>query len=320
MRTVLLLLLCCCTRQSVFSQMSLADSVISKELLSKYVQALAHDSMRGRYTGSAGCEMAASFIEAEMRSIGLMPLYSGDSGYYHRYNIADHGNLIATSNVAAAIPGRVPGKYIIFSAHYDHVGDSANNGLYFYLNPHSKDLIYYGANDNASGVAAMLAIARYFKALACNDHTIIFIAFSGEEDGLLGSEAFAQSFRHMTDILQVVNLEMLGRATSVYKSLLVTEGINSHGFAKKLNSNLKIMEAPFNKKLFVVDQSIMQGFQRSDNYSFAVMGVPANTIMATEDIDPHYHRPSDEWKTLDYKLMTRFVKAIALACTPLVKQ
>ena len=81
------------------------------------------------------------------------------------------------------------------------------------------------------------------------------------------------------------------------------------------------MDPSVKRDFFIVDPySWEKFFSRSDNYSFAAKGVPANTIMTTDGSDPFYHDPGDEWQTLDYDIMTKIVKAIALACTPLVQE
>ncbi|RYD82350.1 MAG: M20/M25/M40 family metallo-hydrolase [Sphingobacteriales bacterium] len=301
------------------AQKALADSIITQELLQHYVQALAHDSMQGRYTGTEGCEKAAQFIASQMKTAGLSPLNSSDSNYLLNYTIERSSGNITAANVLGIIPGKIADRFIIFSAHYDHVGNADKHQMPGQFELSKKDRIYNGANDNASGVAAILAIAQYFKLRNQNDYTILFIAFSGEENGLLGSEALLKSFTNKKNILQVINLEMLGKISARNKKPFVTEGRSSYGFMKKLNSNLTKMDAGLKNNFFQNDWlSTENNFERSDNYTFAKQGIPANTIMATTGLDKHYHTPSDEWHTLNYEEMTTVVKAVALACSPMV--
>ncbi len=182
-----------------YSQKNITDSIITKQLLQKYVQTLAHDSMQGRYTGTAGCEKAAAWIAGEMKAIGLRAPFA-DSNFFHFYKIAKDADTITAANVIGFLPGKVSGKFIIFSAHYDHVGDSNQQYLAAQYSLSRKDKIYNGANDNASGVAAMLALARYYQHLNDNHYSILFIAFSGEESGLLGSTALVNSFKNTSSI------------------------------------------------------------------------------------------------------------------------
>ena len=142
-----------------YSQKALANSVITQELLQHYVQALSHDSMQGRYTGTIGCEKSADLIATEMRKIELKLIKNGDSNYRHPYYIAKGKDTIMAANIIGLIPGKTPEKYIIFSAHYDHVGDAGEQVIWQQLKTTIGDKIYNGANDNASGVAALLALA-----------------------------------------------------------------------------------------------------------------------------------------------------------------
>lgn len=136
----------------------------------------------------------------------------------------------------------------------------------------------------------------------------------------MGSEVFVKSFVNLGSIKQVINLEMMGRFSTKSTKPFVTEGINSSGLIKKLNTNLRRINPAADKVFFERDNYPLEdNFIRSDNYSFAIKGVPANTIMATHDTDKFYHSPSDDWRTLDFEAMTRAVKAIAMACTPLVQ-
>ncbi len=114
---------------------------------------------------------------------------------------------------------------------------------------------------------------------------------------------------------------MLGRFPSNRKKPFVTEGINSFGFVKKLNQHLRQMDPTVKNKYFQTDGFPSENyFSRGDNYSFAIKGVPANTIMATSGLDKYYHTPFDEWQTLDYEAMAKIVHAIALSCTPFIQQ
>ena len=94
-----------------------------------------------------------------MRKIELKLIKNGDSNYRHPYYIAKGKDTIMAANIIGLIPGKTPEKYIIFSAHYDHVGDAGEQVIWQLLKTTIGDKIYNGANDNASGVAALLALA-----------------------------------------------------------------------------------------------------------------------------------------------------------------
>ncbi|RYY71131.1 MAG: M20/M25/M40 family metallo-hydrolase [Chitinophagaceae bacterium] len=313
------LLLAMFTGLNGFAQKQQADSIITADLLRGYVKALSHDSMQGRHTGTKGCTMAAAYIASEMKAIRLQSLQTGDSNYYSNYIIEKDGEDLTVANIVGLLPGKISDQFIVFSAHYDHVGDAGDELLPSQIPGSRKDRLFNGANDNASGVAALLALARYYQQAQTNEFSILFIAFSGEEDGLLGSEAMAGSFPQLNRIKQVINLEMLGRLSAKNKKPFVTEGISSYGFAKKLNRHLSLSGKAFEENYFSTDGYVTENnFSRSDNYSFAIRGIPANTIMATGGFDRYYHTAWDEWQTLNYDAMSQIVRAIALACTPLL--
>ena len=133
---------------------------------------------------------AADFIAGRFEASGLKPLAGNDTffAYYPlKLKINNDTVLIYGINVIGALTGMVsPDTSVIFCAHYDHVGVK-RSGYKF------NDSIYNGANDNASGVALLIELAKYYAALKTNRYTLVFIAFSGEELGLLGSEHTAKN-------------------------------------------------------------------------------------------------------------------------------
>ena len=168
------------------AQTSLIDSIFTPSSLRSIVEYLTADSLRGRFTGSEGCTKAAQFIAKEFENAGLKPV-KGNNGYF----------MPVTSswgNVVGAIQGRSKAdEVIIFSAHYDHVGTISTNPVPFAggnAAVRKRDTIYNGANDNASGISALINLAKYFTNKNTNGRTIIFVAFAGEELGTLGSEYF----------------------------------------------------------------------------------------------------------------------------------
>lgn len=306
--------------QPLYSQDSLLDAVINKASLEQLVGTLASDSFEGRFTGSFHAGKAAEFIANEFQNAGLLPV-EGNEGYFMRfYGI---GNSQVGINVVAALKGTTrPEEVVIFCAHYDHVGTRSTN-------PHPSfasgyvgrrgDTIYNGANDNASGTAAVIGLARYFGQIKNNERTILFIAFAGEELGLLGSKAMA-SVVTPTAITAVVNIEMIGRARSRKKRNPYITGSNLSNFQKLINKRLfEANPEHYGKKFFSDDNYSSQNlFQRSDNYWFAERGIPSHTILATSPTDKYYHSQGDETSTLDFDLMGNIVKAIAMGCTNLV--
>jgi Zn-dependent M28 family amino/carboxypeptidase len=168
-------------------------------------------------------------------------------------------------------------------------------------------------------VAALITLAHYFGRLGSNERTLLFIAFSGEELGLLGSQVIASSVL-ADSIIAVVNIEMIGRGLSRGKKRAYVTGPYFSDLQKILNKKLReISPELFGKKFFYNDPFHDEKlFYRSDNYSFAKRGIPAHTIMASSPEDPYYHSPDDEISTLDIDLMAHLIKAIALSCSGLV--
>jgi Zn-dependent M28 family amino/carboxypeptidase len=218
-----------------------------------------------------------------------------------------------SANVVGGVKGKTkPQQLIIFCAHYDHIGTNDNgfNELASHNTGRSGDLIYNGANDNASGVAALITLAKHFARSGDNERTILFVAFTGEELGLLGSKYFASQFEP-DSIIAVVNIEMIGRRYKKSSQPFIT-GSQYSDLLTILNKRLlQFDERKYGNNFFGKDRSDL--FWRSDNYSFASRGVPAHSIMGIGE-DLHYHSPGDEASTLNYQFMNNIVQAIAISC------
>ncbi|HEU4858609.1 MAG TPA: M20/M25/M40 family metallo-hydrolase [Chitinophagaceae bacterium] len=295
----------------VKGQSSLADYIFHHDSLRYIIEVLASDSLLGRFAGTAENHKAALFIADEFKKAGLGHV-AGNNGYFQEVKPA-------WFNVIGAIKGKSkPRQLIIFSAHYDHVGTDSTNPF-----PHDKfaadnDQIYNGANDNASGVAAVICLAKYFKALNNNERTILFIAFTGEELGLLGSQFLANVFEP-DSIVTVINIEMIGRSEFKNPRPYIT-GYEYSDLKKILNRNYEAFGDSFEKEFFKGDPNFKGSlFIRSDNYPFALKGVPAHSIMLTSPADKYYHHPDDEASTLDYQKMKKIIRGIAFGTTGLVK-
>ena len=207
-------------------------------------------------------------------------------------------------NIVGMLPGKSkPNEVIIFSAHYDH------EGIYPY---EKEDKIMNGANDDASGVTALMLLADYFSLKNSNERTIIFCAFAGEELGLKGSASFVNII-HPEKITAVINIEMIGVPQYGRKSVFITgkyfstlPALITPGLQK---AGLKVKSEPDVKKRL---------YQRSDNYSFVQKGIPAHSIMSSDDDDPCYHKPCDEVKRINFTHMTQIIRAIAVASQSLI--
>ena len=215
---------------------------------------------------------------------------------------------LGLSNVVGVIPGKsLPNEYVIFSGHYDHLGVNGKRAV-------NGDSIYNGANDDAAGTTAMIMLSKYFSALANNERTLVFAAFTAEESGGFGAQYFSKQF----DPLQVkamFNIEMIGTESKWGKNSAYITGYEKTDMGAILQKNLEGTDFQFYPDPYT-DQNL---FYRSDNATLARLGVPAHTISTSKmDSEPNYHKPSDEFSTLDISNMTQIIKAIAKSAQSII--
>ncbi|WP_326937422.1 M20/M25/M40 family metallo-hydrolase [Flavobacterium sp. PL11] len=273
---------------------------INKQEVIRIETELASDKMEGRATFSPGIELASSFIENEFKKIKLS-FFDQLKNYRQEFDIKGK----AANNVIGVLPGKSkPNEFVIFSAHYDHLG-MAKEGV---------DKIYNGANDDASGTTAVIALAKYYKELNNNERTIIFIAFTAEEIGGFGSKFFSEKM-NPDSVVAMFNIEMIGTESKWGKNSAYITGFEKTDFGPILQKNLK--ETNFN--FYQDPYPTQQLFYRSDNARLAAQGVPAHTISTSKmDVEANYHKVSDEVSTLDLDNMTEIIKAIALSSQTII--
>lgn len=203
------------------------------------------------------------------------------------------------ANVVAIIPGKSkPNEYVIFSAHYDHLGIGK---------PVNGDSIYNGANDDAAGTTAVITLANYFKKLNNNSRTLVFATFTAEESGGFGSQYFSNQFQP-SEVIAMFNIEMIGTESKWGKNSAYVTGYDKSNMGEILQSNLKGSAFTFYPDPYTTQNL----FYRSDNATMARLGIPAHTISTSKmDAEPNYHQSSDEVGTLDMENMVQIIKAIA---------
>jgi Zn-dependent M28 family amino/carboxypeptidase len=258
------------------------------------IAVIADDSMGGRATPSRGLDMTARYVARELESFGLEPAF--DSGYIQTYST---NGSAAAPNVAAVLRGSDPtlrDTYVVFSAHMDHVGTGAPDA--------TGDSIYNGADDDASGTAAVIEIAEAFARLdPAPGRSVIFLTVSGEEGGLWGSQAFVEKGGIPTGSMAAnVNIDMIGRNAS---DSVVAIGIRYSDMGERIGG---IASAHPDLGLTVVDDPWPDErfFFRSDHYNFASAGVPAIFLFAGTHAD--YHMPSDEADLIDADKIARIAR------------
>lgn len=250
----------------------LGGDSIPEITLRQHLEWLAADAMEGRWAGGEQNHRATLYIDSCFRAYGLQPLGSSllDS------IVKKNDESFPSCNVIGFLPGRSrPSEYLVISAHFDHVPPTGSG---------RTRRIYNGANDNASGTAALLALAAWYARQGA-ERSILFCAFNREELGLVGSTAF--SSRISTDsIVAMINLEMLGIAQYGKGKLFIT-GENYSSFGTILR------KAAMGSSVRFIKERGVGLFSRSDNYPFAQKGVPAHSLMSSSDSWPCYHRPCD---------------------------
>ena len=290
------LILLVCFSNKILSQ------IISEKLVEKHLLTLSDDFMEGRRAGSKGIELAAKYIESEFERIGLTKF---DTLSSFRQNFT--AREMSLYNIIGVLKGKSKAnEYVIISAHYDHLGVKTGN---------DEDLIFNGANDNASGVTAVLGLAEHYKALDINERSILFVTFTAEEMGLIGSDYFGKQIPPK-QVIAGINIEMIGKESPFGPKTAWITGFDRSNFGQiiqknLLNSNYSVYADPY------VDYRL---FFRSDNASLARLGVPAHTFSTSPmDKDLDYHKVSDESTTLDLFTISETIKAIATGILSIIK-
>ncbi len=269
------------------------EAIITDSLVKKYITTLSSDEMQGRKAGTEGIEKAAQYIESEFKHLGLKT-FQGASDYRQRFKKRG----LDLFNVIGVLEGTTKKEeFVVISGHYDHLG---------ILPTKNGDSIANGADDDASGVAGVLAMAKYYTEKANNKRTLIFIAFTAEEMGLWGSNYFGTTIRPEKYIAGI-NLEMIGKHSKFGPNTAFLTGFDSSSFGKIIQKNLKGFA-------FVLHPDPYKEFRlffRSDNASLAKLGIPAHTFSTCPiDKDPYYHTVDDEVETLDIPTITHTIHAV----------
>ncbi|WP_296638180.1 M28 family peptidase [Polaribacter sp.] len=285
--------------KSVITKSVKTSFFIDSVRVKKHLYTLASDDMQGRKSGTEGIEKAAQYIENEFKRIGLTT-FEGLDSYRQTFNFTPRRSKeeITSANIIGVLEGNSKKEeFVIISAHYDHLGMKKSG---------DGDLIYNGANDDASGVTGVLALAEYFKKIG-NERTIVFAAFTAEEMGLIGSTYFGKGI-DAAKFVAGINLEMIGKTPSFGPHTAWLTGFERSNFGKIVQKNLE----GSGYQLFPDPYKNFNLFFRSDNASLARLGVPSHTFSTTAiDVDKDYHQVSDEASTLNMSVITQTIQAVA---------
>lgn len=283
------------TKKENNSDKEVSSSVeIDSATVRKHLYTLASDEMEGRRPGTEGMEKATQYIEKEYKRIGLKTF---DTLTTYRQNFSHNG--IKMSNILGVLEGKSKkNEFVIVSAHHDHLGMKESG---------EGDRIFNGANDDASGVVGVLALAEYFAKKGTNERSILFVCFTAEEMGLVGSKYFGKDI-DASKFIAGINLELIGKEPNTGPKTAWLTGFERSDFGKIIQKNLE----GTGYKLFPDPYPKFNLFFRSDNASLARLGVPSHTFSTTPiDIDTDYHKVSDEAETLNVGVLTETVKAVA---------
>jgi hypothetical protein len=280
------------------------------------IKYLSDDRLAGRMTGSPGADSAAAYLARRFKQVGLQP---AAGGWFQTFALAkeapmaQHARLagLRGKNVIGILPGRDPvlrNQTVIVGAHYDHLG----LGEFGSLDPDSTGKVHNGADDNASGTAMLIQIAARLEA-SPPARTVVFIGFSGEELGLLGSSYYVhQPIYPLATTIAMINLDMVGRLRN--KRLIVYGSRTAKEFPALLDS--LNWYAGFDLK------ARGDGYGPSDQSSFYAVGRPVLHIFT--DLHEDYHRTTDDWGKINldgFNKVTDFtvglVTALANRPTPL---
>ena len=280
---------------------------INEKTVKQHLYTLANDSMQGRKAGSPGIEKAAKYIEQQFIKIGLRPFNNSSfrQNFKHINKIGELEETLDLFNIIGFIEGTtLKEEFVIISAHYDHLGQKTEG---------DGDLIYNGANDNATGVTAMIMLAEHFKSKK-NSRSVLFIAFTAEEMGLIGSNYFGKTISSES-IIAGINIEMIGKESPFGPKTAWLTGFDRSSFGKIIQKNLSDSEF----KLYPDPYKSFRLFFRSDNASLARLGVPAHTFSTSPmDKDLDYHQVTDQASTLNITTISQTIKAIALGTASII--
>ncbi|MHC0443389.1 M20/M25/M40 family metallo-hydrolase [Flavobacterium sp. 3-210] len=294
-----LILLSC---KSNTSSVNDIDYKVSQTEVSDFLKYLSSDELEGRETGTKGIEKAAVFLEDFFKKNKIKP-------YFASYRDTLTNFRSPAYNIVGVLEGTDPvlkKEFVVLSAHYDHIGLE---------NREQADLINNGANDDASGVTAVAQMAKYFAKTKSNKRSILFVFFTGEEKGLLGSKSLVEKLKKRNfNLYTQLNIEMIGVPMKRDYLAYIT-GFDKSNMAQKINEYTGKTTIGFLPK-----EAEYKLFYRSDNYSFfEAFGKPCQSI-STFDFEnfEFYHHVSDEFKVMDISHMTSFIQEFLPAVTKIV--
>jgi hypothetical protein len=270
------------------------SQTIQEKSIKKNISFLASDKLKGRGTSSPEELIAANFIAEKFKSAGLKSFNNSYlKSFSYKKNLNPHDTSVVNiaakeaNNVVGFLDNKAP-YTIVIGAHYDHLGLGHDKNS---LDANPENKIHNGADDNASGTAGVIELASYFsKNNIVEPYNFLFICFSGEELGLLGSKKYCENPDiELTKINYMVNMDMIGRLNDSTKKLLIYGVGTSPSWVPLIDS----LKTNFSIKK---DSS---GIGPSDQTSFYLKDIPVLHFFTGQHAD--YHKPSDDVGSINFK-------------------
>jgi hypothetical protein len=283
-----------------FGAMEVKSQEINPEFIKAHVWFLASDSLEGRGTGTLGEIRAANYIASQFLVMGLEPM-GGEGSYFQPFQVTVSIEGIPHQVMARNVVGYLDNKAkktIVIGAHYDHLGRGYQSGS---LSPDSRYSIHNGADDNASGTSGLIELARHFSVNSQEESfNLLFIAFSGEELGLLGSKYYVE---HPTVSLEsmafMMNMDMIGRLDEA-------KGVTIGGWGTSPAwGQLMPGIAERNNFKYGVDSS---GIGPSDHTSFYLKEKPV--LFFFTGVHSDYHKTTDDFEKVNVVGEARILKMV----------
>lgn len=274
---------------------------VKEKSIRETLSTLADDKMKGRKIGTPENDATANFIAEKFKANGLD--YCVGSSYLVPFQFEDK----TVYNVCGIKKGKSE-KSLAFTAHFDHIG----------FNDDKNDSIFNGADDNASGTTAVIALSEYFKNLK-PEFSMVFIGFNGEESGMKGSQAIANNdnLKSINSNIQALfNFEMIATESQYGPNALYMTGKEYSDLGDLLNTfsanDIRFHSDPY------IGQNL---FYRSDNVSYVKHKIIAHSF-STVDMTKahHYHQVSDDISVVNFKNLTTLVNNFAKTVQKLTPQ
>ncbi len=292
------------------------EAVISLQMVDAHIKYLSSDELAGRGSLAPDVRLTEDYVARQFREIGLKE-FPEFPGFRHEFSYVYQGRRrpdiqgqeFRLANIVGYLPGEDPElqeEFIVFGAHHDHIG----------IRGESEDNIYNGAEDNATGTTAVLALAAYFAKRKDNLRSLMFVTFAAEEIGMVGSRRLVEDLPFpVSQIKAVINIEMIGKASDSGDAECYLTGWERSDLGRIMqdslgDDSLVLQPGPeVTKRLYFA----------SDNISFARAGVVSHTLAGIQSTaDPLAHSPNDEYETLNIHIMTQIIRGVARASQTLV--